>query len=156
MNSSAITSNFHTPIAASPDATYAALTSLESARWLQRALEALGIDDRVIGSQRIELAPRRTAGYVMFWRLAGGGRAEITWSATVTGDGDNGSLLSIAVCASADDPASHEHLLAAWPLVGRMGGLHARRTLAAVAELASQLEEDDSMIVPPATLLAVG
>lgn len=156
MNSAAITSNFHKPIDASPHKTYAALTSLESAHWLQRALAALGIEDHIIGSQRIELAPRRTAGYVMFWRLAGGGRAEITWTATVTAEGDNGSLLSIAVRASADDPASHEHLLAAWPLVGRMAGLHARRTLAAVAELADQLEADDNMVAPPATLLAVG
>src|SRR3954453_4384189 len=108
MNSAAITSNFHKPIGASPRTTYAALTSLESTLWLHRALAALGIDDRIVGSQRIELAPRRTAGYVLFWRLAGGGRAEITWTATVSGDGDSGSLLSIAVRASADDPASHE------------------------------------------------
>jgi hypothetical protein len=150
-----ITTHFHKPVSASPETTYSALVALEPRPQLQRALTALGVDDRVISSHRIQIAPRRCAGYALVWRLAGGTRAELTWMASVKSDGDSGSLLSIAVRAEAGDERSHEQLLAAWPVLGRLSDLHARRTLAAVAELADQYAEDAEAFDAPATLRAV-
>lgn len=150
-----LTTNFHKPISASPDTAYAALKSLDPAPRMQRALGALGVADRVISSHRVEIAPRRTTGYALVWWLAGDSRAEITWMASVRGDGDEGSLLSISARAEADDDRAYDQLLAAWPLLGRLAELHARRTLSAVAELADQLAEDSERQPAPATLLAV-
>lgn len=150
-----ITTNFHKPISASPETTYSALLALESTPQLQRALTALGVEDRVISSHRIEIAPRRCAGYALVWWLAGGCRAEITWMASVESDGDGGSLLSVSMRTDADDDRSYEQLLAAWPVLGRLADMHARRTIAAVAELADQYAEDAEAIAAPATLRAV-
>jgi hypothetical protein len=144
----AITSNFHKPISASPETAYQVLRQFESRARLEESLAALGVEDRVISSHRIELAPRRASGYSLVWRLADGCRAELTWTALVRPDGDEGSVLSIRLRASADDARSRAQLLAAWPLLGRMGEQHARRTLAAVAELADRfLEGEDERVV---------
>src|SRR5437763_6087139 len=139
----AITSNFHKPISASPEAAYEVLRQFESRARLEESLAALGVDDRVISSHRIELAPRRASGYSIVWKLAGDCRAEITWTALVRGDcyGD-GSLLSIRVTATADDARSRAQLLAAWPVLGQMAEQHARRTLRAVAELSDRFRHE--------------
>ncbi len=150
-----ITTNFHKPISASPETTYSALLALESTPQLQRALVALGVEDRVISSHRIEIAPSRCAGYALVWWLAGGCRAEITWMASVKSDGDGGSLLSIAMRADAGDERSYPELLTAWPVLGRLADMHARRTLAAVAELADQYAGEADTLASPATLRAV-
>jgi len=150
-----ITSNFHKPISASPETTYAALRSLDPAPRMQRAFAALGVEDRVISSHRIQIAPRRTTGYALVWYLAGDHRAEVTWMASVKSDGDGGSLLSVSTRAECPDEDGHEQLQTAWPVLGKLAELHARRTLAAVAELAGQIAEDEQHAVTPATLLAV-
>ncbi|HEY2604156.1 MAG TPA: hypothetical protein VGI67_21545 [Thermoleophilaceae bacterium] len=149
----AISSNFYKPIDAPPAASYAALTRLECTARLERAFAAMGVDDRIISAHRIQLAPRRAAGYAIVWRLAGGGRAEVSWTASVAGASE-GSLLSIAVRAYAQDDESYEEMLTAWPLLGRIAELHARRTLAAVAELACQIDAEGEHIAAPATLVA--
>jgi hypothetical protein len=148
----ALTSDFLKPIEASPDTTFEVLRRFESRTRLEEALAALGVEDRVISSHRIELAPRRASGYSLVWRLAGEGRAEITWTALVRGDGESGSLLSIRLRAGADDPASRAGLLAAWPLLGRLAEQHAQRTLHAVAELAERFDDEASLALPPALL----
>src|SRR5919204_465320 len=102
----AITSNFHKPISASPETAYQVLRQFESRARLEESLAALGVEDRVISSHRIELAPRRASGYSLVWRLADGCRAELTWTALVRPDGDEGSVLSIRLRASADDARS--------------------------------------------------
>jgi hypothetical protein len=150
-----IISNFHKPISASPETAYAALRSLDPAPRMQRALVALGVEDRVMASHRIQIAPRRTTGYALVWWLAGDCRAEITWMASVKSDGADGSLLSVSARAECADERGYEQLLIAWPLLGKLAELHARRTLAAVAELAAQLAEDKQGTIAPATLLAV-
>src|SRR5438046_4125080 len=137
----AITSNFHKPISAPPKTVFAVLRKFESRARLEESLAALGVEDRVISSHRIELAPRRASGYSLVWKLADGCRAEIGWTALVRGDGyGDGSLLSIRVRASAADARSRAQLLAAWPVLGQMAEQHARRTLNAVAELAARLD----------------
>jgi hypothetical protein len=146
----AITSNFHKPISASPETAYAVLRQFESRARLEESLAALGVDDRVISSHRIELAPRRASGYSIVWKLADGCRAEITWTALVRSDGyGDGSLLSIRVRASADDARSRAQLLAAWPVLGQMAEQHARRTLKAVAELTDRFDEDEHVVIVP-------
>lgn len=150
-----ISTSFHKPISASPETTYNALRSLDPAPRMQRALAALGVEDRMLSSHRIQIAPRRTTGYALVWWLAGDCRAEITWMASVKSDGHDGSLLSISARAECADERGYEQLLIAWPLLGKLAELHARRTLAAVAELAGQLAEDEESAIAPATLLAV-
>jgi hypothetical protein len=137
-----ITSNFHKPISAAPNVAYAVLRRFESRARLEESLAALGVEDRVISSHRIELTPHRATGYALVWRLAGGGRAEITWTTSVSGDRESGTLLSVRLRACADHARSRPHLLAAWPLLGAIAEQHARRTLAAVAELAERFEAD--------------
>ena len=140
----AITKNYHAPVNAGPDKTYAVLRRFESRARLDEALAALGADDRVISSHQIGLVPRRATGYSLVWRLGNGGRAEIVWSALVRDDGDGGSLLSIRVRAFADDATSRAGLLAAWPVLGPLAELHAKRTLRAVAEFAERFSEEDA------------
>ena len=142
-----ITRNFSQPVAAGPDETYAALIRFQARPRLEEALAALGIEDRVISSHRLEVAPRRAVGHALVWRLANGGRAELSWTARVGSDGADGSLLSVKMRASADSAASRTELLAAWPLLGRMAEGEARRALAAVAELADRFEEGDVPVV---------
>lgn len=144
----AITSNFHKPISASPETAYAVLRQFESRARLEESLAALGVEDRVISSHRIELAPRRASGYSLVWKLADDCRAEVTWTALVRGDGESGSILSVRLNASAADARSRTKLLAAWPVLGRMAEQHARRTLAAVAELADRFEDEEEIGVP--------
>jgi hypothetical protein len=146
----AITSNFHKPISASPETAYGVLRQFESRARLVESLEALGVDDRVISSHRIELAPRRASGYSIVWRLAGDTRAEITWTALVRSDGyGDGSLLSIRVTATAPDASSRAQLLAAWPVLGQLAEQHARRTLKAVAELADRFKSREEAVTIP-------
>ena len=137
-----ITRNFCKPVAASPERAYAALSRFAARPRLEEALTALGVEDRVVSSHRIEIAPRRAVGHALVWRLAGGGRAELTWTAWVSTDGGDGSLLSIKMRATADSASSRTELLTAWPLLGRMAEGHARRTLAAVAELADRFDHE--------------
>src|ERR1700750_2823601 len=103
-----ITTNFHKPLSAPPEITYAALRSLDPAPRMKRALAALGMEDRVMSSHRIQIAPRRTTGYALVWWLAGDYRAEITWMASVKSDGDDGSLLSICTRAECVDETAYE------------------------------------------------
>ena len=140
----AITKNYHAPVNAGPDKTYAVLRRFESRARLDEALAALGADDRVISSHQIGLVPRRATGYSLVWRLGNGGRAEIVWSALVRDDGDGGSLLSIRVRAFAEDATSRAGLLAAWPVLGPLAEQHAKRTLRAVAEFADRFPEEDA------------
>jgi hypothetical protein len=140
----AITKNYHAPVNAGPDKTYAVLRRFESRARLDEALAALGADDRVISSHRIGLVPRRATGYSLVWRLGNGGRAEIVWSALVRDDGDGGSLLSIRVRAFADDATSRSGLLAAWPVLGPLAEQYAKRTLRAVTEFAERFPEEDA------------
>jgi hypothetical protein len=148
--SRAISSNFHKPISASPENAYAVLRQFESRERLVESLEALGVDDRVISSHRIEVAPRRASGYSIVWRLAGDCRAEITWTALVRSDGyGDGSLLSIRVTATAPDARSRARLLAAWPVLGQLAEQHAQRTIRGVAELADRFESRQEAVVIP-------
>ncbi len=143
-----ITRDFCKPVAAGPDKTYAALLRFEARPRLEEALSALGVEDRVISSHRIEVAPRRAVGHALVWRLAHGGRVELSWTAWVSSDGADGSLISIKMRASADSSASRTELLAAWPLLGRVAEGHAGRALDAVAELADRFtREDDAPVV---------
>ncbi|HKN94081.1 MAG TPA: hypothetical protein VJU60_07110 [Thermoleophilaceae bacterium] len=137
-----ITRNFCKPVGAEPDRTYDALLRFEARPRLEEALSALGVSDRVISSHRLEVAPHRAVGHALVWRLANGGRAEITWTACVSTDGGEGSVISLKMRASADSAASRTELLAAWPLLGRMAESHARRMISAVAELADRFPED--------------
>ena len=150
-----ITTSYHKPISANADVTYAALASLDPAPRLKRALNALGLEERVISSHRIQIAPRRTTGYALVWCLAGDRRAELTWMASVKDAGDDSSLLSVTARADCADERGYEQLTAAWPLLGKIAELHARRTLSAVAQLADQLAEDEQHEAAPATLIAV-
>jgi hypothetical protein len=146
----AIASNFHKPISASPETVYAVLRQFESRERLVESLEALGVNDRVVSSHRIELVPRRASGYSLVWKLAGDCRAEITWTALVRPAGYGaGSLLSIRVTATAPDARSRTQLLAAWPVLGQLAEQHARRTLGAVAELADRFEQREKAVVVP-------
>ncbi|HEX6459585.1 MAG TPA: hypothetical protein VF032_11760 [Thermoleophilaceae bacterium] len=142
-----ITRNFCKPVAAGPDTTYAALTRFQARPRLEEALAALGVEDRVISSHRLEVAPRRAVGHALVWRLANGGRVELTWTACVTSDGADGSLLSLKMRAIADSAITRTHLLAAWPVLGRLAEAHARRVLAAVAELADRFDEEEAVPV---------
>lgn len=140
-----ITRNFCKPVAAGPDTTYAALARFEARPRLEEALAALGVEDRVISSHSLEVAPRRAVGHALVWRLANGGRVELAWTAWVSTDGAGGSLLSIKMRAIPDSPTSRTQLLAAWPVLGRLAEAHAKRALAAVAELADRFDEDEDV-----------
>ena len=138
-----ITRNFRKVLASSEDRTYEALKRFHARPRLEEALIALGVEDRVVASHGIHIAPRRALGHTLVWQLAGGGRVELNWTAWVSSDGADGSTLSIKLRAAADSETSRAELLAAWPVLGRMAEGHARRTIVAIAELADRLDEID-------------
>lgn len=140
----AITTQFHKPVSAPAETAFALLRRYEYRARLHEALAALGVEDRVIVSRRLDVAPRNTTGQTLRWRLARGGSAEITWTASVKGTGDGASLLSIAVRLAAVGDTSRAEVLTAWPLLRDVANQHARRTIHAVAELADRFEQDGS------------
>ncbi len=97
-------------------------------------LIALGVDDHVV-------APCSNG---LVWRFDRSEyrRVRIAWSLQVEAETDDATLVSLAVRFSGSDDAASDRLLEAWPVLGPIVELHARRVLHAVETLAEEGEED--------------
>jgi hypothetical protein len=97
-------------------------------------LIALGVDDHVV-------APCPNG---LVWRFDRSEyrRVRIAWSLQVEAETDDATLVSLAVRFSGSDDAASDRLLEAWPVLGPIVELHARRVLHAVETLAEEGEED--------------
>jgi hypothetical protein len=104
-------------------------------------LIALGVDDHVV-------APCSNG---LVWRFDRSEyrRVRIAWSLQVEAETDDATLVSLAVRFSGSDDAAGDRLLEAWPVLGPIVELHARRVLHAVETLAEEGEEDPFESAPP-------
>jgi hypothetical protein len=80
----------------------------------------------------------------LVWRFDGSGygRVRLAWALEAEAETDDASLVTLSVRLSASDDAARERLLEAWPVLGPIVELHARRVLHAVEELAEDAEDD--------------
>ena len=80
----------------------------------------------------------------LVWRFdsSGHGRVRLAWALDAEAETDDASLVTLGVRLSASDDAARERLFEAWPVLGPIVELHARRVLHAVEELAEGAEDD--------------
>jgi hypothetical protein len=80
----------------------------------------------------------------LVWRFdpSAQGRVRLAWSIATEAETDEASLLTLAIRVSASDGISRARLLEAWPVLGPIVELHARRILHSVEALAEEAEDD--------------
>jgi len=96
-------------------------------------LIAIGVDEHIA----------TPCGDGLVWRFgADGSRVRITWAISVTPETDETSLVTLALSATGSDERSSERLLEAWPVLGPIAELHAKRVLHRIEALAEEAGED--------------
>lgn len=80
----------------------------------------------------------------LVWRFdpSAQGRIRLAWSVATEAETDDASLVTLGIRVSASDETSRERLLEAWPVLGPIVELHARRILGSVDALAEEAAED--------------
>jgi hypothetical protein len=141
-----VSEQVHRPLDASPHAAALALGRLDPLRPLEDALAALGLGDVVVLQRADTSAPGGPVPDTIsaVWPLPGGRHARASWSISVEPVAVGASLLSAAVRVGTDDPADQPRLLDAWPLIGPIVRTHTERMLAAIVELAEDLQEQSA------------
>ena len=66
----------------------------------------------------------------------------IAWGITVTPETDDTALVTLALHATASDDRSRNRLYEAWPVLGPVAELHAKRVLHRIESLAEDVAED--------------
>jgi hypothetical protein len=112
----------------------AATARLELIGPLVGALIAIGVQDHIVTPYANGLV----------WRFgrSDAGRVQISWAVSVAPETDDSSLVTLALEATATDPGSRDRLLDAWPVIGPLAELHARRVLHRIESLAEEAAED--------------
>jgi len=96
-------------------------------------LIAIGVDEHIA----------TPCGDGLVWRFgADGSRVRVAWAISVTPETDETSLVTLALSATASDERSSERLLEAWPVLGPVAELHAKRILHRIEALAEEAGED--------------
>jgi hypothetical protein len=97
-------------------------------------LIALGVDDHVV-------APCSNG---LVWRFDRSEyrRVRVAWSLQVEPETDDATLVTLAVRFSGSDDVASDRMLEAWPVLGPIVELHAKRILHAVETLAEEADED--------------
>ena len=134
-------------VEASAPAVRAATAKLDLVGPLVDGLIALGVDEHVA----------TPCGDGLVWRFGEGesGRVRVAWAISVTPETDETSLVTLALSATASNEESSERLLEAWPVIGPIVELHAKRVLHRIEALAEEAAEDPFDGEPVAKLLAV-
>jgi hypothetical protein len=101
---------------------------------LVRGLIAIGLGDHVV-------TPCPNG---LVWRFdpSTQSRIRLAWSVDAEAETDDASLITLTVRISASDAISRARLLEAWPVLGPIVELHARRILHSVDALAEETVED--------------
>ena len=112
-----------------------AAASIDAIGPLVEGLIAVGVEDHIV----------TPCGDGLVWRFgpAEAGRLRLAWEATVAAETDDASLVTISLRATASDAAARERLLEAWPVLGPIAELHARRLLHRIEALAEDTVEDE-------------
>jgi hypothetical protein len=152
-----VTNTLVVKVDAEPQAVCAALERLDLSALAARALDALGVADRVA------LAPVLLAGgrgpqivLGLVWRVAGPattidasrlrafdvpGHIKVIWDLRVEPAGLEDALLSTTMRFAATDDAARARLLAAWGIIGTFAKSLSQRTLTAIKRYAEDSEE---------------
>ena len=125
----------------------AATAKLDLVGPLVDGLIAIGVDEHIA----------TPCGDGLVWRFGEdeSGRVRVTWAISVAPETDETSLVTLALSATASDEGSSERLLEAWPVVGPIAELHAKRVLHRIEALAEEAAEDPFDGEPVAKLHAV-
>jgi hypothetical protein len=101
---------------------------------LVRSLIAIGLGDHIV-------TPCSNG---LVWRFdpSGNERIRLAWSVATEAETDDASLVTLTMRVSASDNASRARLLEAWPVLGPIVELHARRILHSVDALAEETAEN--------------
>ena len=115
-------------------AVQSAAASIDLIGPLVDGLIALGVDDHVV-------APCANG---LVWRFDRSEyrRVRVAWSLQVEAETDDATLVTLAVRFSGSDDAASDRMLEAWPVLGPIVELHAKRILHAVEALAEEADED--------------
>jgi hypothetical protein len=97
-------------------------------------LIALGVDDHVVNPC--------SNGLVWRFDRTGYRRVRLAWSLQVEPETDDATLVTLAVRFSGSDEVASDRLLEAWPVLGPIVELHARRILHSVETLAEESDDD--------------
>jgi hypothetical protein len=97
-------------------------------------LIALGVEEHIATPCRDGLV----------WRFDDGeqSRVRLAWTVSVHPETEETSLVTLGLGATASDPGSRERLLEAWPVLGPIAELHAKRVLHRIEALAEDETED--------------
>ncbi len=130
----AVSEVFARTVDAPVGAVQAAAAQIDLIGSLVDGLIALGVDDHVV-------APCSNG---LVWRFDRSEyrRIRIAWSLQVEAETEDATLVSLAARFSGSDDAASDRLLEAWPVLGPIVELHARRVLHAIEALAEEGEED--------------
>jgi hypothetical protein len=121
-----ITNTTSVPVAAGVDATRRAVKRLELAAPAIRALQALGLDDRVV---------RRRAA-LQFGVAGSPGHVEVHVTVAIDATSDDSCVLTIITAFRATDDQARVRLLDAWAILGPLARHLARRAARTVKEYA--------------------
>jgi hypothetical protein len=112
----------------------AAIARIDLIGPLVDGLLAIGVGDHIV-------APCANG---LVWRFdrSAPGRVRLAWSIDAEAETDDASLVTLIVRVSTSDAASRERLLGAWPVLGPVVELYARRVLHGVAGTAEEANED--------------
>jgi hypothetical protein len=121
-------------VEASVSAARAAAGKLDLVGPLVDGLIAIGVDEHIA----------TPCGDGLVWRFGqnGSGRVRFAWTISVTPETEETSLVTLALSATASDARSSDRLLEAWPLLGSVAELHAKRVLHRIEALAEEAAAD--------------
>jgi hypothetical protein len=130
----AVSEVFARTVDAPLDAVQAAAANIDLIGPLVDGLIALGVDDHVV-------APCSNG---LVWRFDRSGyrRVRLAWSLQVEPETEDASLVTLAIRFSGSDDVASDRMLEAWPVLGPIVELHAKRILHAVEALAEEADED--------------
>jgi hypothetical protein len=152
-----VTNTLVVTVDAEPQTVREALDRLDLAASAARALDALGVGDRIaLRPSLLAAAPGPELVFGLVWRLAGPattidprsvgacdvpGHVKVIWDLRVQPGALEGALLSATRRFISTDEAARARLLAAWGIIGSVADSLSRRMLTAVKRCAEERED---------------
>jgi len=152
-----VTDTLVVTVDAEPEAVREALDRLDLTASAARALDALGVADRVaLAPSLLAAGPGWELVFGLVWRLTGPattidarnvrafdvpGHVKVIWDLRVEPGALEGALLSTTRRFTATDEAARARLLAAWGIIGTFAKSHSHRTLTAIKRYAEDCDD---------------
>jgi hypothetical protein len=163
-----VTDTLVVTVDAEPQTVGEALERLDLMASAARALDALGVADRVaLAPSLLAAEPGRELVFGLVWRVAGEattidprsvpacdvpGHVKVIWDLRVEPGALGGALLSTTRRFTATDEAARARLLAAWGILGTFAKSLSQRTLTAVKRYAEDHDDDFGHTASPVSI----